>query len=141
MKEINPTQLYTLRQIHKMKIFKCSYTALYNLTTKVEDGLDGRYRVLRNDADCLKSKNYAHPMNKNMLIKVLGSDIIEFLSRYKSIMKKKFQEKTPGRKIQSENMKTYWKNMTKEKLQLRMEKVMKTREINKRERDALLKIY
>ena len=80
-------------------------------------------------------------MNKNMLIKVLGSDIIEFLSRYKSIMKKKFQEKTPGRKIQSENMKTYWKNMTKEKLQLRMEKVMKTREINKRERDALLKIY
>ena len=141
MAKINPTEFYTLRQIHKMKIFPCSYAVLYDLTSKTEESIEGNRRVLRTDDECLKAQNHAHPLNKNLLIKVLGQDIIDFVPRFKAIVKKKFQEKTPGRRIQSQNMKNYWKNMTKEQLDLRIEKVKKTREMNKREREAILRSY
>ena len=141
MHNINPEQFYTLRQIHKMKIFPASYTVLYNLTSKTEEDAYGTRRVLRTDDECLPSQNHAHPMNKNLLIKVLGKDIIDFIPKFKAIMKKKFQQKTPGRKIQSENMSKYWKSMTQEKLQDRMEKVRRTREMNKREREAIISSY
>lgn len=141
MPNINPTQLYTLLQIHQMKIFPASYAVLYDLTSKVEEQNGVTRRVLRDDVDRIPATNHAHPLNKNLLIKVLGQDIIDYMPKFKAIVKKKFQDKPAGAKIQSENMSKYWKNMTPELKLTRMEKIRKTREINKRDRDAILRSY